>query len=389
MPHLPLAEYPADLPHGAYHLDIDDATLFRLPRLLDDDYYVILYNFQVGMLMWKLCTTPHGHLIKHTAPLLAKGRKLKLKHKPRNMKHDLDAARAAAAAIPAPAPAPIPIPVAAPRPQNCAHVPSTFSGMLNDKGQMDPAPCNLVRLMTAYMEAQTLHAPMDEQTKIAYVGTYLIGGAAKWIKQQLDELHKHNDAQARFPDSEPHNGPLVSFKSLMDTLLLKFEDIDPEATAQHRLELLQMGKDTVETHIHNFKNLARNSGYNGKALVGYFKRSLADPLHKKVQNMANRPTTLDGWYKQAIAFNRMYHKDQDEHRHAQPVASANKSSGNNTLSRSAAAPAAAPCSSAPAGAWHSYSAPAAQVNVNGPVPVNIDAANAAFACYRCSNKHLA
>ena len=128
-------------------MDIDDVTLFRLPRSLDDDYYVVQNSPQNGMPQWKLCTTPRGDLTDATATLLAEGRELKLKRDLRDMRLELDAARAAAAAIPAPAP--VPIPIAAPRPQTRAHAPSAFSGTLNDKGVMDPAPRNFVRSMTA------------------------------------------------------------------------------------------------------------------------------------------------------------------------------------------------------------------------------------------------
>lgn len=204
--------------------------------------------------------------------------------------------------------------------------------------------------MTAYIVAQSMDTPLSLERQVTLAGTYLTGAAAQWYEQQLDakitfdedladkkyvieqrkrdekrtrparlEGEEESESEAEEEEGlEPYSGPLYDLPHFVQALLQEFEDVDLEATAQHKLEIISMGQDTAEAHIRNFKHWARHSAYNDKALVAYFRRSLTPALKKKVQDMADRPSTLKGWYDQAIKFDRNWREDLDERRHTRP-----------------------------------------------------------------------
>lgn len=306
-----VADYPPQLPTGAYHHDLDSTDVYRFPRTLEDDYYCYvdtqadsefhgMWVIQDGILA---APTRVVQTLETRALGLLKDRRIR----------DLEA-QVAARPDPAPAPAV----------QARARAPDAFSGTPNDKGMIVPSAREFARTMRAYVLAQAISGPLTNDRQMATVGTYLTGEAAQWYEQKLAERATYEedaeDAERRGEeDVEPYNGPLASLNHLIEGLLKEFEDVNIEATAQHKLEIIHQEKETAETHVRHFKHWARHADYNDKALIGYFRRSLAPMLKKKIQNMENRPATLDGWYEQAIKFDRNWREDQDEQRNTRPA----------------------------------------------------------------------
>ncbi|KZV59082.1 hypothetical protein PENSPDRAFT_552818, partial [Peniophora sp. CONT] len=89
-------------------------------------------------------------------------------------------------------------------------------------------------------------------------------------------------------------------------LLHEFEDVDLTETAQHKINSIVMSDEPAETHVRHFKYYARHSAFNDAALLVFFKKSLKPAIRTKVQDMNPRPATLQGWYKEVIAFDRQY-----------------------------------------------------------------------------------
>ena len=313
------ANYPAEMVDGAYHHDLDPANIYRYPVTVDTDWLCFFSTPEGAAGRW-VVQDGDGNVVAVTidmrrqSPILLRDRRI------RELEQQLGGIH-----ITASVPEQTQVPA---RDQTRARAPDTFSGIPDDKGELEPEPRAFVRQMRKYIDAQELQAPLTENKKMTYAKTYMVGDAAVWLEQLQTEKDDWEMEHEDDVDPAPYEGPLESFEALMEGLLVEFEDIDPEATAQHKLDVIHMGKETAEAHNRRFKTLARHSGYNDKALVGYYRRSLTPGLKKKIQDMADRPTTLDGWYRQAVKFDRQWREDQDERQHARTPATNQGRAGN-------------------------------------------------------------
>ena len=404
MVHLPRDQYPNNLPEHVYHHDLDPVSMFRLAKDIDNDYYVQWWERQDTNLPdeWAAYETPLDGPVPISEPMK---RRAQIIMKDRQIR-DLQQQVANAPVQPPPPPPPV---VNTERNQIRAHAPTAFSGIPNDKGEYKPEAREFVREMQSYIDAQEVDTYLSEDKRMAYAMTYLTGEAAVWIEQLKEEKEEFMEEQEDADDPKDYEGPLRSLEKLLDALLVEFEDVDREATAQHKLETLHMGQETAEAHVRRFKTLARYSGYNDKALVGYFKRSLTPGLKSKITQLAERPVDLKDWYQRAIKFDRQWREDQDERRNSRstttPRTNTTTTPRNNNSSNNSPAPPSNqsqprnPNQWQPRNGWRPWGAPqqsaprapAPVTNTNtGVVPMDIDAANAVGACYRCGQTgHLA
>ncbi|KZV59664.1 hypothetical protein PENSPDRAFT_694947 [Peniophora sp. CONT] len=266
MPYVDPSNYPADIPEGGFHLDVDDADDFRLPVGLDTD--VFLYQ-----------TAPRGR----------------------------DPGTQGPAAAPAGTPAAAP---AAPRPQAVrVPLPQSFSGVPTKEGMYEPAPCDFSLSVALYLRHQQIEMReiFTNDRKIHIFTGFLEQSVARWYNQLLLERNRQSQGPLAY------QGPLRSMDALADKFLNDYEDINIRATAKHKIKTLTQGSNSAEAHVRFFKEWADLSGYDQDALIDWFKLGLKVALKDKVSNQGkNRPTTLEDWYEDAMYFDRQYREDQLE-----------------------------------------------------------------------------
>jgi len=106
-----------------------------------------------------------------------------------------------------------------------------------------------------------------ENTKINWVLSFVQGGVADAWKENIMEMQEFMDEGA----------PTV-LEELWESLRINFGDADEESTAVGKLRLIEQGNKTCDEHVQEFRRIARDSGYDGRALVEEYKRSLNQKL---------------------------------------------------------------------------------------------------------------
>lgn len=375
MVRIEVADYPAQPPRGAYHHDLDSTDLYRLARTIDDDYYCYLED-DTGSEFHGQWVVRDGFLALPARVVQTMQDRAETVMKDRRIR-DLEAQ---VSARPAAAPASVQ--------QARARAPDTFSGTPNDKGMIIPDAREFVRTMQAYLVAQAFNGPITSNKQMAMVGTYLTGEAAQWYEQKLAErvTYEEDVEDADDENVAPYDGPLSSIEAMMEGLLKEFEDVDIEATVQHKLEVVHQEKETAEVHVRHFKHWAGHADYGEKATISYFRRSLNPVLKKKIQSMDNRPTTLKGWYAQAVKFDRQWREDQEEQHLVCPTATPPARS-NTAAQLTQAASRNANQTQPRNGQWRSWGSTAQPAQQ----PVGINAMTRDPRCFKCgkTDGHLA
>ena len=80
----------------------------------------------------------------------------------------------------------------------------------------------------------------------------------------------------------------------------------------YKLRTIAQGTKTVDEHVQSFKKVARGSGYSSYALIEEFKRSLDARLRERVSNLDNPPSSIEGWYHQAMRLDRQWRRAKKE-----------------------------------------------------------------------------
>ena len=93
--------------------------------------------------------------------------------------------------------------------------------------------------------------------------------------------------------ARPYEGSADLF---MEEIRNRFGDTDRVATKIIKLRTLSQGDRTAEEHIQDFRKNAIGSGYEGRALIEEFKRSLNRPLKEKIMLSEIPPVDIEGWY---------------------------------------------------------------------------------------------
>lgn len=400
MPHVDEANYPTDLPDGGFHLDHDDEHDYRFPRTLDHDFLLyrahrVLDNSTYWAVRENARSTPRELTATEEidGPILLRDRRI------RDLAAQAAALRAQLAAAPPPPNIIVQPPQGAPRSHIRIHAPRTFSGVTNDKGVYDPTPRDFVRNVRNYLIAEERAAGnmLTEENKIIMTSTLLEQSAAMWYEQVRDDFEEYSRAHNN--TSVGYTGPLQDFNTLAQAFLAQFEDVDIQKTAIAKIQSLQQGAQSAEVHTRLFKDWAGHTGFNDLALIELYKKSLKPAIRDKVNGQGkHRPTTLTGWYDDAVLFDRQWREDHPDRQSSQPAAS-NTSTRNNSGQQTRAPQQQQQTPARGANQWQprngqfrpwAQTTPPAQAprNNNGPQPMDIDAvthesAFRARACFKC------
>ena len=370
-----------------------DFFLYLAQRVLDQStYWAVRENIR---------TNPR----ELSAAEIAAGPTIMRDRRIRDLTAQTAALQAQLAAAPPPPVVNVQAPAAQPRSHIRVHAPRTFSGVANDKGVYDPTPRDFVRNVVNYLtaEEQAANNALTDENKIILVSTLLDQSAAMWYEQVLSSYRTWERAHQADP-TITYTGPLTDLEAFLKAFLEQFEDVDIKKTAIFKVQSMQQGAQSAEVHTRLFRDWAGHTGFNDPALIELYKKSLKPAIRDKVNGQGkHRPTTLQGWYEDAVLFDRQWREDHPGFDRAAGNTNTRTQSGgtqNNsgqpTRGQQQQQPPRNTNQQQPRnGNWRPWGtaqqparAPAPAANT-GVVPMDIDAANAAFACYRCGEKHLA
>ncbi|EKM77666.1 hypothetical protein AGABI1DRAFT_93368 [Agaricus bisporus var. burnettii JB137-S8] len=137
--------------------------------------------------------------------------------------------------------------------------------------------------------------------QITWILSYVQGGAAESWKENIMEMIEGGEEEA----------PVVT-EELFDSLRNNFGDADEESTAVGKLRLIEQGSKSAEEYVQEFKQIARDSGYEGRALIEEFKRSLSGRIRKALMEAENPPTTIRSWYERSMKLDRQWRQAKAE-----------------------------------------------------------------------------
>ena len=96
------------------------------------------------------------------------------------------------------------------------------------------------------------------------------------------------------------------------TLKKEFSRGEEEAVKAAELRKMEQGGRTMEEFVQEFKRAARGSGYKGRLLMEEFKRGINEGIRRKLMEAKNPPTSIEQWYKRAMALDRNWRESKRE-----------------------------------------------------------------------------
>jgi len=68
----------------------------------------------------------------------------------------------------------------------------------------------------------------------------------------------------------------------------------------------------MEEFVQEFKQAARESGYEGRLLVEEFKQGMNGGIRRSLMEVENPPASIEQWYKRAMALDRNWRESRKE-----------------------------------------------------------------------------
>jgi len=138
------------------------------------------------------------------------------------------------------------------------------------------------------------------EEQVQWVLLYMQGGSADvWKENMMEELESGE------VECENVEEFLISIKK-------EFEGREEESMKAAELRKMEQGGRTMEESIQEFKRAARGSGYEGRPLVEEFKRGMNGAIRRKLMEVENPPTSIEQWYRRAIALDRNWRESRRE-----------------------------------------------------------------------------
>ena len=101
-------------------------------------------------------------------------------------------------------------------------------------------------------------------------------------------------------------------EEFLTVLKKEFGGGEEEALKAAELRKLEQGGRTMEEFMQEFKQAARGSGYKGQPLIEEFKRGMNGGIRRKLMESENPPTSIELWYKRAMALDRNWRESRRE-----------------------------------------------------------------------------
>ena len=103
-----------------------------------------------------------------------------------------------------------------------------------------------------------------------------------------------------------------SAEEFLTCLKKEFGGGEEESVKVAELRKLEQGGRTMEKFVQEFKRAARGSGYEGRPLVEEFKQGMNGGIRRKLMEVENPPTSIEQWYRRAMALDRNWRKSRRE-----------------------------------------------------------------------------
>jgi len=141
-------------------------------------------------------------------------------------------------------------------------------------------------------------ATVEEQ--IQWVLSYVQGGSADiWKENVMEEMES---GEVEYESAE----------EFLTSLKKEFGGGEEESIKVAELRKLEQGGRTMEEFVQEFKRAARESGYEGRPLVEEFKQGMNRGIRRKLMEAENLPTSIENWYRRAMALNRNWRESRRE-----------------------------------------------------------------------------
>jgi len=172
-------------------------------------------------------------------------------------------------------------------------VPPTFDGSRE----------KVVGFINAYhLYARARLEGVDDKGRINWVLSYVQGGVAEtWKDNVLDEIARGTS-------------DVETMEELLEKMREEFGEFDEESRKTDELRLLVQGSRTCNEHVQEFRKAARESGYEGRALIDEFKRGLNGTIKRKLAEAESLPSTITEWQERAVKLDRNTRQSRAEDR---------------------------------------------------------------------------
>ena len=101
-------------------------------------------------------------------------------------------------------------------------------------------------------------------------------------------------------------------RELLAEIKREFGGGDEESVKVAELKRIEQGGRMMEEFVQDFKRTARGSGYEGRSLIEEFKRGMNGSIRRKLMEAENQPTTIENWFKRAIALDHNWRESRRE-----------------------------------------------------------------------------
>ena len=131
---------------------------------------------------------------------------------------------------------------------------------------------------------------MEEQ--IQWILSYVQGKSADIWKENVME------------ESDIGEIEYESVREFLAGIKKEFRREDEESVKVVELKKIEQGRRTMEEFVQDFKRVARESSYEGCPLIEEFKWGMNGSIRRKLMEAENQLTTIEHWFKRAIALDR-------------------------------------------------------------------------------------
>ena len=127
---------------------------------------------------------------------------------------------------------------------------------------------------------------MTVEEQVQWVLSYVQGESADVWKENVMEELKSGE---------------MEYKTVEEFLRKEFGGGEEESVKAAELRRMDQGGRTMEEFVQEFKRVARGSGYKGQPLMEEFKRGMNGGIRRKLMESENPPTSIEQWYRRAMA----------------------------------------------------------------------------------------
>ena len=101
-------------------------------------------------------------------------------------------------------------------------------------------------------------------------------------------------------------------EEFLTSLRKEFGGGEEELVKAAELRKLKQGGKSMKEFVQEFKRVARGSGYEGRPLIGEFKRGINGGIRRKLMEVENPPSSIEQWYRRAMTLDRNWRESRRE-----------------------------------------------------------------------------